>query len=97
LAKSQRRLYEMATTVVLHELTGSDYEVVFMHEVENFRDAGSGVAGDDVAAALICRDEGRLDLVGRLRRREIHVVGEVDEDTHFSDLEFSQANDVNRP
>jgi hypothetical protein len=72
----------------LHELEGSAYEDAFMAEVNNFKDAQKGVNGDDVAAALILRDEGRMDLVERLHRREIHVFGEVDEDTRFEDLVF---------
>jgi hypothetical protein len=72
----------------LHELQGSAYEDVYLEEVGNFKDATSGVDGDDIAAALILRDEGRLDLLERLHRRELHTVVSVDEDTRFEDLEF---------
>jgi hypothetical protein len=72
----------------LHQLEGLAYEEVYLAEVENFKDPEKGVNGDDVAAALILRDEGRADLLSRLHRREIHVVGEVDEDTRFEDLVF---------
>jgi hypothetical protein len=81
----------MVTAVIqLHELEGSDYEDVYLQEVGNFKDAAHGVNGDDVAAALILRDAGRMDLLGRLHRREIHVVGRVDEDSTFQDLEFER-------
>jgi hypothetical protein len=72
----------------LHELEGSAFEDAFMAEINNFKDAMKGVNGDDVAAALILKDEGRTDLLEKLHQREIHVVGEVDEDTKFKDLVF---------
>ena len=76
------------STVKLHELEGLAYEIVFMEEVSQFKDAALGVNANDVAAALIVRDEGGDDLLERLYRREIHVVGEVDEESRFEELEF---------
>jgi hypothetical protein len=82
----------MSTAVVgkekLHGLEGFDYEQEYMKEVENFKDAAKGVNGDDIAAALILRDEGRIDLLRKLHQRKMHVVGVVDEDSNFEDLEF---------
>ena len=79
----------MATAVSkLHELEGSDYEDVYLMELWNFKDPQAGVDGDDLEAAFILSDTGRMDLLERLRRREIHVVGRVDEDSTFEDLEF---------
>jgi hypothetical protein len=79
----------MATAVSkLHELQGEAYEDVYMQEVWNFTDPYKGVNGEDIAACLILRDVGRTDLLERLHRREIHVVGRIDEDAKFEDLEF---------
>jgi hypothetical protein len=80
----------MSTSVVgkLHQLEGCDYETAFMNEVSNFKDAAKGVNGDDVAAALILKDEGQTNLLEKLYRREIHVFGEVHEDSTFADLIF---------
>ena len=75
-------------SISLHELEGFDYEQAYMEEVGNFTDAAKGVDGDDVAACLICRDAGRLDLVEQLHRREIRCVVRVDEDSTFQELEF---------
>jgi len=75
-------------TKALHELQGLAYEDVYMKEVGSFKDSRLGVDGNDVAACLILRDEGRTDLLNRLHRREIHCVIEVDEYTRFADLEF---------
>jgi hypothetical protein len=71
----------------LHGLQGEAYEIVYMQEVEFFKDAQSGVDGNDIAGALILRDGGRFDLLRKLHNREIHFFG-VDEDSKFEDLEF---------
>jgi hypothetical protein len=56
-----------------------------LNEVSHFKDAANG---DDVAAALILRDEGRTDLLERLHNRKIHCVVAVYEESRFEDLEF---------
>ena len=75
--------------IKLHELEGSAYEQAYLAEIAKFKDAGNGVTHNDVAGALILRDNGRSDLLKKLHARLIYVVTEVDEDTIFSDLEFS--------
>jgi hypothetical protein len=72
----------------LHELQGIEYERVYEVEVANFKHARQGVNGNDVAAALILKDEGQTDLLEKLYQRQIHVVTDVDEGTKFSDLVF---------
>jgi hypothetical protein len=72
----------------LHELQGQAYEDVYMQEISNFKDAAAGVDGNDIAAALILLDEGRTDLLTQLRQGQVHVIGEIDEDSTFSELEF---------
>lgn len=72
----------------MHELQGLAYEKVYEAEVGNFKNARRGVNGNDVTAALILKDAGRMDLLEKLHQREIHVVGEVDEDSTFADLVF---------
>jgi hypothetical protein len=82
----------MARAVVgkgkLQGLEGFDYEQAYMEEVGNFKNAAKGVNGNDVAAALILRDERQFELLRRLRQREIHVAVEVDEGSKFEDLKF---------
>ena len=82
----------MATAIFgkgkLHGLEGFDYEQAYLEEVSNFKDAALGVDGNDVAAALILKDEGRTDLLDRLHKREIHCVVSVDEESRFEDLQF---------
>ena len=75
-------------SISLHQLEGEAYEEVFMNEVGYFKNAAAGVSGDDVAACLLCRDTGRIDLVERLHKREIHCVISVDELSTFLELEF---------
>jgi hypothetical protein len=72
----------------LQELQGSEYEDIYMQEVENFANAQRGVPGDDVTAALILRDANQLTLLALLHCRAIHVIGPVDENGRFEDLLF---------
>jgi hypothetical protein len=75
-------------SINLHKLEGFDYEQAYMEEVGNFKNAAKGVDGYDVAAALILIDQGETNLLERLRRREIHCIVSVDEDSTFQELEF---------
>ena len=69
----------------LNDLRGAAYDEVFREEVSKFK---AGKTGDDVRAAIILRDSGKMDLLRLLHKREIRVVVDVDEDTRLGDLRF---------
>lgn len=73
-----------------HNLNGLAYERAFLQEIEMFQNADQGVRADDVAAALLLRDHGKMELLGRLYRREITTATMVDEDTVLEDLLFQE-------
>jgi hypothetical protein len=78
----------------LHELDGVKYEQAYLAEITKFKDASNGVSHNDIAGALIIFDAGRKDLLDKLHARLIHITSDVDEDTVFSDLEFSAVNEI---
>ena len=68
---------------------GFEFEQMYQQEVAQFANANTGVSGDNVEAAIILRDAGKLAALKLLHDGVIEVVGAVDLDCDtVSDLTF---------
>jgi hypothetical protein len=72
----------------MHKFDGEEFETAFLQECTLFINAEQGVRGQDIEAAMLCRDSNRYDLLRLLHLRRIQVVGEVLEDDEIQNLEF---------
>ena len=71
---------------------GLAFEQMYMSEVACFHNAKTGVDPDDVAAALVLRAEGKMELLRLLHEGKIEAMGSVDFDfDEVTDLMFKVA------
>ena len=78
---------------ILHGPDGLIFEELYDAEIAQFESAqqGQGVRHNDISAALIARDSGRMDIVNELHAGRLHELGahiDLDDLPSVSELQF---------